>query len=161
MTIANLNLRTKIDIDNEEHVFQIHTMKSGVITEIILDNYIYCLDGELTAKKPAAEHGPYQKDGKTKDQGPSSPMKITAEPRLIYSYKKTRGPSKRRGAHKIPHLLKWIVEKNIHEFTLEDFYRAYPKQREQSQRRQELYISRLIKSNKLVQISNDKFMVVG
>jgi len=53
---------------------------------------------------------------------------------------------------------KWLEANNIYKFTLDDFYKANPKQRLQK-KRTEGYISRLIKEKVITQVSNDTFLV--
>ena len=59
---------------------------------------------------------------------------------------------------KKPYLLKWIKENNIKEFTLERFYREYPKQRERKSK-VDKHIAKLISEDKLMQMGKDKFVV--
>lgn len=56
------------------------------------------------------------------------------------------------------YLSKWIKENSIQVFTLEDFYKAYPRQRDRK-RHVDKYISEMIADNKLLQIGKDKFKV--
>lgn len=58
------------------------------------------------------------------------------------------------------YLTKWIKKNNITVFTTDDFYKAYPKQKERK-RQVERYISEMITDNKLLQIGTDKFKVTG
>ena len=56
------------------------------------------------------------------------------------------------------YLCKWIRKNNIQMFTPEDFYKAYPKQKDRK-RHVDWYISELITENKLLQIGKDRFKV--
>ena len=59
------------------------------------------------------------------------------------------------------YLHKWIRKNNIESFTLDDFYKAYPKQKERRKQRKliEKYISEMIANNELLQMGNDTFKV--
>jgi hypothetical protein len=114
-----------------------------------------------TLKRKIADLKKQLQSGNKKDEKDSKKgsKKINNNP-LVRAYKKTRKTPSKLGGHMIPDLLKWIVEKNIHEFDLEDFFKAYPKQRFQPGRQQS-YLSRLITQNKLVQVGNTRFRVVA
>lgn len=57
---------------------------------------------------------------------------------------------------RIPNLIKWIIEKNVKVFDLEDFYKAYPTSRRNFQRTEKV-IHDLITEHKLIQIGKDRF----
>ena len=60
---------------------------------------------------------------------------------------------------KLSYLEKWIKQnQHLEVFTLEQFYKSYPKQKENS--RLTNNISKLIKENKILQLGKNKFKVV-
>lgn len=59
---------------------------------------------------------------------------------------------------KISYLQKWIQNNNFKEFTLEQFFKEYPKQRDNN--RLDGNISKLINDGMILQLGKDKFTVV-
>ena len=56
------------------------------------------------------------------------------------------------------YLSKWIRKNNITIFTIDDFYKAYPKQKDRK-KQVDRYISEMIADDKLLQTGKDKFKV--
>ena len=61
---------------------------------------------------------------------------------------------------KTPYLMKWIRENKIKKFNIEDFFKAYPKQRDYHTRLNRV-ISELITRGVLVQLGNKQFQVIS
>jgi len=73
-------------------------------------------------------------------------------------YKKVTKVSKsiypKRG--NVPNIIKWLIEKNKKVFDLEEFFRDYPKSK-QNRKRTEKVIGELIEERELTQLGNDRF----
>ncbi len=77
----------------------------------------------------------------------------------VYRISTPRNPPSPYVHHvKKPYLYKWIKDNNIKEFTLERFYKAYPKQRERA-KNVNSHIAKLIAEDKIMQMGKDKFVV--
>ena len=68
----------------------------------------------------------------------------------------------KHGNRKKPYIVKWIEEKNPKDvFTLDQFYRVYPKLKKDTvgRKRVDKIINGMVASNKIIQLHDDKFVV--
>ena len=73
-------------------------------------------------------------------------------------YYHLNSPHKPRG-YKEQYLLKWIRQNNIEVFTLDEFFKAYPKRKQKKHEALDL-ISSEIKAKRMLQLGNEKFKVI-
>jgi len=124
------------------------------ITNFLIKVGEHCLKCESKSMKP-------QKPVLKEPDTTKTDIKSTVEIQAGHTYMvPTKGTPKKKYKHGIKqsYLEKWIQTIPYDVFTLDQFYKAYPKQRKN--RKLSSIISRLIVEKKIIQLGKNKFKVV-
>ena len=163
MFTNDLELKTKIKISGKEHVFELWTIKQGLITEIKLDDNVYSLDGDEPAfaspDTDNAEQTPETLEKKTEQITTTTKVgTIELTEKTVDHLKKTPNTEIRGKAPNHTTLfLNWLEDWKEPKFAVSDFIKNYSfVSKEQAEKIAEYQVSQ----GRLEQLSHTRFRII-
>lgn len=139
-----INLKTQIKINNSDIDLEICSIDNGLIKAIKLNNDLFVLNNGFKQSN--------------KDNKSNNISNQQEEPLKTFVHNPDVGtPISNRG--KKPLIEEWIRKTKKLEFTLEEYFMIYPKQK-QNIAMVYTHISRLINKKSLIQIGENKFKIM-